>query len=138
MESDFLLKEAVSNLHHLWHFQGPPKQGGAGWRGGTPDLRNTALSSSNVLSQDLPGGPVLKTPRFHCRGRGFDPLVRELRFHGPRSPDKRLKKKKSALSSGKRNISLESGESELSQCLSLTYIIQGWCISTKERAWISG
>ena len=23
--------------------------------------------------EDFPGGPVLKTPCFHCRGRGFDP-----------------------------------------------------------------
>ena len=23
--------------------------------------------------KDFPGGPVAKTPRFHCRGRGFDP-----------------------------------------------------------------
>ena len=22
---------------------------------------------------DFPGGPVVKTPRFHCRGRRFDP-----------------------------------------------------------------
>ena len=22
---------------------------------------------------DFPGGPVVKTPRFHCRGCGFDP-----------------------------------------------------------------
>ena len=22
--------------------------------------------------QDFPGGPVVKTPRFHCRRRGFD------------------------------------------------------------------
>ena len=24
-------------------------------------------------SRDFPGGPVVKTPRFQCRGRGFDP-----------------------------------------------------------------
>ena len=24
-------------------------------------------------SGDFPGGPVVKTPRFYCRGRGFDP-----------------------------------------------------------------
>ena len=23
--------------------------------------------------RELPGGPVVKTPRFHCRGHGFDP-----------------------------------------------------------------
>ena len=25
------------------------------------------------ISRDFPGGPVVKTPRFQCRGRGFDP-----------------------------------------------------------------
>ena len=24
-------------------------------------------------SWDFPGDPVVKTPRFHCRGHGFDP-----------------------------------------------------------------
>ena len=23
--------------------------------------------------RDFPGGPVVKTPSFHCKGRGFDP-----------------------------------------------------------------
>ena len=30
---------------------------------------------------DFPGGPVVKTPCFHCRGHGFNPLFRELRSH---------------------------------------------------------
>ena len=30
--------------------------------------------------EDVPGGPVVKTPYFHCRGHGFV-LVEELRFH---------------------------------------------------------
>ena len=25
------------------------------------------------LHGNLPGGPVVKTPQFHCRGLGFDP-----------------------------------------------------------------
>ena len=25
------------------------------------------------ISRDFPGGPVIKTPRFHCRGHRFDP-----------------------------------------------------------------
>ena len=29
---------------------------------------------------DLPGGPVVKTPCFHCRGPGFDPWSGNLRF----------------------------------------------------------
>ena len=31
----------------------------------------------------FPGGPVVRTPSFHCRGQGFHPLVRELRSHMP-------------------------------------------------------
>ena len=27
----------------------------------------------NILSQDFPGGPVVKMPLFHCKGHGFDP-----------------------------------------------------------------
>ena len=34
-------------------------------------ISNTACSKLN--SGDLPGGPVVKTPCFHCRGRGFNP-----------------------------------------------------------------
>ena len=26
-------------------------------------------------SSDFPGGPVVKTPCFHCRGHGFDPWL---------------------------------------------------------------
>ena len=25
--------------------------------------------------RDFPGGPVVKTPGFHCRGHGFDPCL---------------------------------------------------------------
>ena len=25
------------------------------------------------LMGEFPGGPVVRTPRFHCRGHGFDP-----------------------------------------------------------------
>ena len=28
----------------------------------------------NKQGRDFPGGPVVRTPGFHCRGRGFDPL----------------------------------------------------------------
>ena len=38
---------------------------------------------SNLLSGEFPGGPVVRTPRFHCRGAGFDSLVRELRSRRP-------------------------------------------------------
>ena len=29
---------------------------------------------------DLPGGPMIKTPRFHCRGHGFDPWSGKFRL----------------------------------------------------------
>ena len=29
---------------------------------------------------DFPGGPVVKTPCFHCRGHRFDPWSGNLRF----------------------------------------------------------
>ena len=31
---------------------------------------------SGVWIWDFPGGPVVKTPSFHCRGLGFDPWSR--------------------------------------------------------------
>ena len=39
----------------------------------------------NMEVQDFPGGPVVKTQHFHCRGVGFDPLLGELRSHMPHS-----------------------------------------------------
>ena len=44
-------------------------------------------------SKDFPGGPVVKTPRFQCRGRGFDPWSGELRSHVPCGVAKKKKKK---------------------------------------------
>ena len=29
--------------------------------------------SQKEKDRDFPGGPVVKTPRFHCRGNGLDP-----------------------------------------------------------------
>ena len=34
---------------------------------------NLKLLQKIVCSEDFPGSPVVKTPRFHCRGHGFDP-----------------------------------------------------------------
>lgn len=31
--------------------------------------------------RDFPGRPVVRTPSFHCSAHGFNPWVRELRFH---------------------------------------------------------
>ena len=33
----------------------------------------TFLSGKESRVKNFPGGPVVKTPRFQCRGRGFDP-----------------------------------------------------------------
>ena len=40
--------------------------------------------------QDFPSGPVVKTPRFHCRGNGLDPWLGK--FHTPQSAAKKKKK----------------------------------------------
>lgn len=32
---------------------------------------------------EVPGGPVVKTPCFHCQGPGVQSLVGELRSHKP-------------------------------------------------------
>ena len=31
------------------------------------------MGSLRKRDQDFPGSPAVKTPRFQCRGRGFDP-----------------------------------------------------------------
>ena len=47
------------------------------------------------LDWDFPGGPVVKTLCFHCRGRGFDPWLGKFRM--PHSVAKKKKKKKNVL-----------------------------------------
>ena len=37
--------------------------------------KNTYLMFKKKRSRDFPGGPVVKTPLFHCRGHGFDPWL---------------------------------------------------------------
>ena len=37
------------------------------------DLKLTQILSLKVSLRDFPGGPVVKIPRFHCRGHGFHP-----------------------------------------------------------------
>ena len=43
-------------------------------------------------SQNFPGGPVVKTPHFHCRGHGFDPSSSG-KFRMPHGVAKKKKKK---------------------------------------------
>ena len=40
-------------------------------------------TSNKIQPWDFPGGPVVKTPSFHCKGRGFDPWLGELRSYMP-------------------------------------------------------
>ena len=49
---------------------------------------------TNTGVWDLPGGPVVRTPSLHCRGRGFKSLVRELRSYKPRGVAKTRKKER--------------------------------------------
>ena len=37
-------------------------------------FRNTGGQEENIM-KEFPGGPVVKTWRFHCRGPGFDPWL---------------------------------------------------------------
>ena len=56
-------------------------------------LFGESWTSSNVDTGDFPGGQVVRTLPFQCRGlQGF--LLRELRSHMPRSAAKTSKKKK--------------------------------------------
>ena len=32
------------------------------------------LRLKEIIRGDFPGGPVVKTPRFQCKGHGFNPL----------------------------------------------------------------
>lgn len=53
------------------------------------------LSACRSLSpQDFPGGPLVKTPRFHCSRRRFNPWLRKLRSLMPRGSAKKPTKQK--------------------------------------------
>ena len=49
-------------------------------------LKSTKIQQDGMC-RDFPGGPVVKTPCFHCRGHGSDP------WSGPRGTARRKKKK---------------------------------------------
>ena len=42
------------------------------------------------LPGHFPGGPVVRTPSFHCGKYGFDPWFRELRSHMPWEKKKKV------------------------------------------------
>ena len=52
----------------------------ANWKKQQDGIRSSCIGLSET--RDFPGGPVVKTPRFHCRGHGFSPCG-ELRSHMP-------------------------------------------------------
>ena len=51
------------------------------WRGAVSSFLDTVWWFK-ILLLDFPDGPVVKTPRFYCRGHGFDPWLGK--FHMPR------------------------------------------------------
>ena len=51
----------------------------------------TCIKSSH--RRDFPGGPVVRTPRFHCRGSGFNPWSGELRSRKPTGMAKKERNK---------------------------------------------
>lgn len=72
------------------------------WKPGSPDAVISTLKSwagfypvcdKNISAGDLPGGPVTKTPPFHCRGPRFDPWLGNLRFRMPHSGQTQTNKK---------------------------------------------
>ena len=55
------------------------------------------MDQENVQLGEFPGGPVVGTPHFHCRGPGFDPWWEKLRSHmlcGMAWPKKKKEKRK--------------------------------------------
>ena len=46
---------------------------GAGGRTAMKSFLGLPYVSKGGDGRDFPGGPVVNAPRFHCRGRGFDP-----------------------------------------------------------------
>ena len=39
------------------------------------DLKMIIISEVSQTERDFPAGPVVKNPRFHCRGHRFDPWL---------------------------------------------------------------
>ena len=37
------------------------------------EMKNINVSLINTWTLNFPGGPVVKTPHFHCRGHRFNP-----------------------------------------------------------------
>ena len=62
----------------------------------TQEIQNGIMSQwvnkCKILKMDLPGGPVVETPPFHCRGHGFCPWPGK--FHKLCSVAKKKKRKK--------------------------------------------
>ena len=40
-----------------------------------PFLQRRGKSAFKVCLREFPGGPVVRTPHFHCQGPGFDPWL---------------------------------------------------------------
>ena len=57
-------------------------------------LNDTDVGLKITQMRDFPGSPEVKTPRFHWRGRGFNPWSGELRSHMPEGRGQKKKKKK--------------------------------------------
>ena len=46
---------------------------------------------------DFPGGPVVKTLRFHCRGHGFDPWSGKIPSRAARCDQKKKQNRKTKI-----------------------------------------
>ena len=45
----------------------------ASWIESLSDAQVSFISKVNLQDRDFPGGPLVRTPCFHCRGEWFDP-----------------------------------------------------------------
>ena len=57
-----------------------------------------------IAKREFPGGPVVRTPCFHCWGPRVLSLVKELRSHKPWGSAKKKKKKKLAKKKDLKNL----------------------------------
>ena len=58
------------------------------------NINRDVVYDKSGISQDFPGGPVVKILSYHCRGHRFESVVRKLRSHKPPGVAKKKEKEK--------------------------------------------
>ena len=60
--------------NHYENYGGGEKGGrGEIYKGTNTEVKFTVTFLKVLKNWEFPGGPVVRTPSFHCRGYGFDP-----------------------------------------------------------------